>query len=155
MAKKIVAPESKFNGISIEDVKIKDQDEMTPEHARALRRAEVRQKFVGVPDQYAETNFFFRNYLYKDAHKLYPDSQNADHRFVDKCYPYAKGGLLLVDEPRSEIALKRAKDKHSHLVRMGIRHVVYEDEMDLFDLAKQEEDDGMVNGNQRPKNPTE
>lgn len=147
MSKKVIAPESKLNGMNVEDVaKDKNADVMTPAHRNALRRAEMRSKFVSPPECYAESNVFFRNYLFKDAHKIYPDAMQADYRFVDKCYPYAKGGMLLVDEPRTEMQLKRAKDRHVHLIKMGFRHIIFEENMSLIDFEMQEEADGLAHG---------
>ena len=55
-----------------------------------------------VSDQVAESTFYFRNYKYQNADKLWPNFLDVDQKFITKCYPYAKGGMLLVDEPTNE-----------------------------------------------------
>lgn len=143
---KIVAPESKKKE---KYVKFDDPEKETPEsaaHRRALKRQEIRKKFVSIDSQFAESNVIFRNYKFHNAHVVYPHVVDVDKRFVSKCYPYAKGGMLLVDEPRNEAEKKWALEKHAKLRELGFRHVIVETYieedgkqrlMDIFDLARQ------------------
>lgn len=122
----IVAPESNKKPLSEfsvgETPTVSDED--TPAHKKAILKAELRQKFVTLADQIAQHTLYFRNYKYQGADKAYPDSLHALQRFVTKCYPYAEGGLLLVDEPNNEREEKLAKDKQAVLKKLGFRHVV-------------------------------
>lgn len=136
---KIIAPETspkkgKYVNFDEEEAKPKP-DSAT--HLRNLKRAELRKIFVSIDSQFAESNVLFRNYKYHDAHLVYPNTVDVDQRFVSKCYPYAKGGLLLVDEPRNEREKIKAYEKQRKLQGLGYRHVVLEDGMDVYDLAKQ------------------
>lgn len=121
----------------------KDLDQESPEHTRALLRAELRSQFVTLAEQLAESTLFFRNYKYKGADKEYPDDLHALQRFVTKCFPHAKNGMLLVDEPKNEREAKLCFEKQIVLKKLGFRHVViqfYEglkSETTLHDCMKQ------------------
>lgn len=144
---KIVAPETRQKG---KYVNFDEEDKAKPDsvaHQKALKRSELRKTFVSVDSQFAESNHLFRNYKYTNANTIFPHSVDADKRFVSKCYPYAKGGLLLVDEPKNDKERVVMLEKHKVLRKLGFRHVVLEDWVenedgtkratDIYDLAKQ------------------
>lgn len=149
MTRKLNAPGSKLHGKSLDEIPKGDLDVMTPEHKRALNRFESRQKFVGVAEEFAEHKIFYRNYKFDINHKMFPGELDYDRRLVDKCYPYAKGGMLLVDEPRNKKKLQEAEEvKRPKLRAAGFRYVIVKDyvevgdnerkmETDLHDLAEQ------------------
>src|SRR5271166_6551822 len=123
----IVAPESEkkpLTEFSVGEIHSHPLDDDTPSHKRAILKAELRQKFITLADQVAESTTYFRSYKYKGADKAYPYSLHALQRFTTKCYPYAKGGLLLVDEPRNEREEKLAFEKQKTLKALGFRHIV-------------------------------
>lgn len=132
----IVAPESTkrpLSEFSVGEIHSHPLDQDTPEHKRAILKAELRQKFITLADQVAEHVLYFRNYKYKGADKAYPDSLHALQRFTTKCYPYAKGGLLLVDEPKNAREEKLAFEKQKVLKELGFRHIVISE----YDATKQ------------------
>lgn len=139
----VVAPESEklpLSSFSVGDAPQKDQD--PPEHKKALLRSEQRKVLITLADQVAQDTFYFRNYKYKGADKAYPDSLHALQRFTTKCYPYAKEGLLLVDEPRNPREEKLAFEKQKVLKALGFRHVVIAEydamkQVTLYDLMEQ------------------
>lgn len=144
---KMVAPEVKQKGKYVDfDAPEKEKPDSAA-HQRALRRADLRKQFISIDSQFAESNVHFRNYKYQDAHMIYPNVTDVDMRFVSKCYPYARGGLLLVDEPRNALEKEKAVRKQIVLRKLGFRHVIVEtyvpDEfgkqrlMDTYDLARQ------------------
>jgi hypothetical protein len=124
----LVAPESHRKPLTEFSVEEKNDpnpmDQETPQHKRALLKAELRQKFVTLADQVAQHTLYFRSYKYQGADKAYPDSIHALQRFVTKCYPYAKDGMLLVDEPKNEREAKLAFEKQKVLKKLGFRHIV-------------------------------
>lgn len=109
----------------------------SPAHAAALRRQELRQRFITLSDQIAESTLFFRNYKYRGADQLFPKDIEFDWRVVTKAYPNAKGGLLLVDEPRNEYEMLIAYEKQKTLKKQGFRHIVIEGDATLEDLLQQ------------------
>lgn len=136
--KVIIAPESTQKSVTIDfDDPEESKDVMTPEHKAALRRCELRKQFTSIQDQFAESNLYQRNYKYRNADKMYPGELDFDERIVTRCYPYAKGGMLLMDEPKNEKQKEKAYIKQKKLWEAGVRHVVFEEKMDVFDLAKQ------------------
>lgn len=131
MSKKtIIAPESKKNTytqLSSEESEKSSspgEDQNSYAHQMALKRCEDRKKFVTFSDQIAEHTFYFRNYKYQRANILYPRDLDSDYRFVSKCYPYAKCGMLLVDEPKNEHEYQMALKKQEALRKSGFKHIV-------------------------------
>ena len=132
MTRKLNAPGSKHHGKSLDDIPKGDLDEMPPEHRRALDRFESTQKFVGIAEEFAEHKVFYRNYKYDVNHKIFPGELDYDRRLVDKCYPYAKGGMLLVDEPRNRKKLQEAEEvKRPKLRAAGFRYVIVKDYVEV------------------------
>lgn len=104
--------------ISEESEKIKED--------RLITQYEVRKKFGTLSDQIAESNIYFRNYRYPKGREIYPDDLQSDFRIVTKAYPYAKGGMLLVDEPKTEKEASKMYEKQKRLKKLGLRHIVIE-----------------------------
>ena len=97
-------------------------DKDTPEHERLIAKVDARHRALAIADQIAESAVWFRNWKYPGADKLYP--LDPYMRFVDKYYPYAKGGPLLVDEPATELEYRKSLEKQVVLKRAGFRHIV-------------------------------
>lgn len=104
-------------------------------HNRALARADDRQRLIAVADHIAGHIHWVRNYKFAKADLLYPN--NPEMRTVDKCYPQAKGGMLLVDEPTDEGEALRCYEKQKILKAQGFRHVVIEKDTSLYDALEQ------------------
>lgn len=147
MAKKtIIAPEaskqSQLVEFSAKEVDTHKMDKETSEHKRALLKADLRKEFVTLAEQVARSKICFRNYKYQGADQLYPRLIDASQRFVDKCFPYAKGGMLLVDEPKSDKQIVLAREKHDKLVSKGFRHlIIIEGETTYYDAMMELGDD--------------
>lgn len=113
---------------------------LTPAHRAALQRQAEKQKplrYVTLADKIAEDTFFIRNYKYYGSDKQYPETVDHAMRTVSKAYPYAKGGLLLVDEPLNELEMIRAYEKAKTLKKLGFRFVVVERDSTLDMLLEQ------------------
>lgn len=103
----------------------KDKSDLnTPAHRNAMSRAEARQTLITIADQVAGHPQYFRNYKYKDCWKHFPS--DPEMQMVDKYYPHAKGGPLLVDEPQTESQMMKAYEKQRILKKAGFRHIVIE-----------------------------
>jgi hypothetical protein len=138
MKKVVIAPEASKAELRVSEVKdnqVQSGDEMTPAHRTALRKAEMRQQFNTLADQIAEHCLYFRNWKFHGADQVFPKDPEA--RFVTKMYPYAKGGMLLVDEPRTEKQMLQAYERHKFFNKKKIRHIVIEADSSLYDLLEQ------------------
>ena len=62
-----------------------------------------------------------RNWKFKNADKHFP--ADPEMRRVDRYFPYAEGGPLLVDEPISENDVKRCEKKAPIIASEGQRYV--------------------------------
>jgi hypothetical protein len=143
----IVAPEaSKKNQIvtlggdkipSLEEELASIPDTDSAAHKRSIMRTELRGQFITLSDHVAESDIFVRNFKFHEADKVYSDLAFVDYRFVTKMYPYAKNGVLFVDEPRNEPQAHVAYEKQKQLKKLGYRHIVIEDDTTLFDCLEQ------------------
>lgn len=130
MSKKrtIISPEaskSEMRNVTIgegEPTYTGDQD-----NSRAILRAEQRKKFVTISDRLAEDTTYFRGHKWDIFNKYYPTTDKALMRFVTKYYPYAKGGALFVDEPKTEREYEMAMQKHEAMKELSLRYVVVGD----------------------------
>lgn len=138
--KTIIAPEASIGEqrVDMEDGEVQTEsqkDETSPAHEKALRRVGSRQEFVTLSDQLAEHPLYHRNYKYPNGWKYFP--QNSEMHQVTKYYPLAKGGPLLVDEPRTENEMVLAYEKQKVLKKSGLRHIVVEKDSTMEDLWEQ------------------
>lgn len=132
---KVVRQGGKIPSLEEELASIPDTD--SQEHKRSIMRTELRGQFVTLSDHIAESDIFVRNFKFHEADKLYPDLAFVSYRFVTKMYPYAKRGVLFVDEPRNENEVLSAYHKQKQLKKLGYRHVVIERDSTLFDCLEQ------------------
>lgn len=142
MKKTIIAPEAKLKHQRVEldtdssqYLSDQEKDAKRNSEARALRSHELRQKFVTLADQVAESNLYFRNWKYKEGDQMYP--HDPDSRMVTKSYPHAKGGLLFVDEPRNQREMVKSYEKQKVLKKLGYRFIVIEADTTLYDCLEQ------------------
>lgn len=141
MSKKtIVAPEAKFENQRTEldesDLSVVEAESKTQADARhrnAMRKFEIRKRFISLAAQIAEDNLFITNVKYPGADKTYPDPKDADFRYVNKMYPNAKGGPLYVDEPITERDMLRSYARQKIIKKLGLRYIVIEKDSTLED----------------------
>jgi hypothetical protein len=109
----------------------------SPKHQALIAKIDERKRLIAIADKIAEHTFYYRNWKWPDADQHFPN--HVDLRFVDKCYPYAKGGMLLVDEPRDSVDADQSYMKQKLLKKLGIRHIVLEDNpaTTLYDALEQ------------------
>lgn len=114
-------------------VRYKDDAHMTEERLKAYY--DRRHKFVATSDQLAESLDYVLNWKWPGSDAFYPN--DPDMRLVDKYYPRAKGGPLLVDEPRGKHEVDLAYKKQKVLKSQGFRHLVIEEQAVFIDLIEQ------------------
>jgi hypothetical protein len=135
MGKRTVIAQGSGKKVEVETTEV--QNEMDSSHDNRVNRFESKKQFTSLADRIAESHLFIRNYKFKEADKLYARNTHIDYRFVSKIYPHAKGGPLLVDEPRSEHQSIVAYEKQKELKKLGYRHIVIEENSTLYDCLKQ------------------
>lgn len=78
------------------------------------------------------------NWKWPGANAMVPDGVSMDFKFVDKYYPLAKGGPLLVDEPTNDPKIvELCYEKQRVLKKLGFRHIVIEEDATLYDVMEQ------------------
>ena len=113
-----------------------DQD--SPKHRAAIEKCDARKRLIAVSDQIAKSLVWFRNWKWPGSEDMFPRS--VEMRTVEKYYPYAEGGPLLVDEPRDERDVVLCYEKQKVLKKLGFRHIVVESyprATTLFDALEQ------------------
>lgn len=95
---------------------------------------ERRSKLGSVADRLAGSTFHYRNWYYKEGKEKFPQHDNL--RYVSKMYPYAEGGMLLVDEPRFPYELERCNAKKEVLLKLGYRYLIITQSMTLSEAAE-------------------
>lgn len=117
---------------SLDDIIPPDQEAVQNER---LAKLEARREMVGLCDKIAESNVYFRNWKWPGCMELYPNDPGM--RMIDKYYPYAKGGPLLVDEPTFKDEVEKCYTKQKVLKQRGHRYVIIETDTDLVMALEQ------------------
>lgn len=116
-----------------------DQEDETAESLRKAQKAEEihkrRHSYTALSDEIAQNLYYVRNWKWPKSDEVFP--HHPDLRTVDKYYPYAKGGALLVDEPRDKHSIEWAYKKQKFLKSLGFRHIVIEENATLFEILEQ------------------
>lgn len=95
---------------------------------RRLDAALARRNRPGsISDIVANSKFYYVNWYYPEGRKEWPQHNNLRH--VQKMYPYAEGGPLLVDEPRLPYEFINCEMKAKVLKRLGYRYLVIRPKM--------------------------
>ncbi len=126
--KKIIAPEASAENreTTLEDQTAKDKDEMTYQHQRALARQAQRLTLISLSDKVAGDTVHIRNRKFPGADQVFESVVDVRMRFVSKFYPYANGGELYVDEPRTESEIQKCHEKRKVMKKLKLRYIVIE-----------------------------
>lgn len=137
--KKIVAPEStKVREVSLQDSEVEAQvSDKVKAHRRALQKYESKKQLLYPIERLAQDNLVIRNVKYPGADEDYPFDQYALFRFVSKIYPNAVGGPLYVDEPKNDVEIHRAYERHEKMKKRNLRHVIVESDTTFDHLLEQ------------------
>jgi hypothetical protein len=107
-------------------------------HERAVKRCNERNSFITFSDCLAQSVDYIMNVKWDLGDVNYPNS--PEMRTVNKFYPNAKGGPLYVDEPNDEQNATRCYEKQTKMRKLGLRYVVIEKNMGLYDVQMQLEE---------------
>lgn len=84
----------------------------------------------GLASKIAESDLSSRNFKFKDAETHFP--LRPTWRTVDRYFPNAKGGPLLVDEPEDKADIDACAEKAKVLKKLGYRYVYLTKETDEY-----------------------
>lgn len=139
--KTIVAPEAKqakrVDVHSHSDEEAQDIRDRVAAHKRALQTYESKQQYIYPLERLTQDKTVLRNIKFPGADDVYPGSHQALMRFCSSYYPNAKCGPLYVDEPKNEVELDRAYQRHKVMRKLKIKHVVLERDTTFEHLLEQ------------------
>lgn len=92
-------------------------------------------KAIPLSDRIANSNICTKNFKWKEADIDFPNQPWMRH--VDKYYPFAEGGPLLVDEPQLKHQLQTCDLKKELLRSHGYRYLVLTKESTLESAAEE------------------
>lgn len=127
--KQIVAPQAS-GGMKVTEVEEDAPmpgDDNSAAHRRALARAAERQQFVTIAERIAKDSMHYKHYKWPGADREFPESIDAPMRFVSKYFPYAEGGPLYVDEPKTALEARRCAEKAELFKKWKMRYVIIND----------------------------
>jgi hypothetical protein len=87
-----------------------------------LDRAKPVQRFTSVAEKVARSSIYTTNWYYPGSQKDFPYHERLKR--IDRYFPYAEGGPLLVDEPMDEAELALCERKRPKLKERGFRYVI-------------------------------
>lgn len=102
------------------------EDDPSVEQADKVRSQKIlmiaarRGRMLGPADKIANEHMHHSNWYYEGAARLFPD--DPEMRLVNRYYPYAEGGPLLIDVPTTKWGIKRCKEKAEVLNKAKIRY---------------------------------
>lgn len=138
--KKLIAPEaSKQKDTELMVPSYEDQDikKKIDSNKRELAKYETKSQYLYPVERLAQDKLTILNVKYPGSDEDYPHVQDVLFRFVNKVYPNAKGGPLYVDEPRNEVQVHRAYERHEKMKKRKLRHVIMERDTDYSHLLEQ------------------
>jgi hypothetical protein len=87
-----------------------------------MERIQLRKANKGRAEKLAGDFQMEMKWQFPEARECFPDEPWM--RFVDKYFPFAKGGALLVDEPMLDEQIERCKRKAIVLKELGYRYIM-------------------------------
>lgn len=88
-----------------------------------------------IADRIAGSTFHYRNWYYPGGREEF--EQNEKLRYVDKMYPFAEGGQLLVDEPTHQFQIEACELKGKFLKEKGFRYIIVRPQMTLAQVIEE------------------
>jgi hypothetical protein len=112
-----------------------DKDIVTAKKRDAYKQLK---HFPSVAEKLAKSSIYYRNWYYPEGKISHP--HELWMHYVEKMFPYAAGGALLVDEPRTEAEFMDCEKKASVLRPLGYRYMIVTEHSEFYDLATELED---------------
>jgi hypothetical protein len=112
-----------------------DQAEKPASVVAVSSHGPAQEKQHAVARELAASDVVLRNWKWPDADQDFPYEPQL--RTVEKYYPLAKDGPLLVDEPSTESEMQDCERKRAAISRRGLRYVAIGARTDVIDAAQQ------------------
>lgn len=115
-------------GVMPESDESRAEKRRTERHTEVLTRSTLRGGFASVAEQVAGSSSFYRNHIFAALREHFKAKGSFDQRLwtVSRYFPFADGGALAVEEPRSEADRVNSVAKIAVLRGVGIRCVLIE-----------------------------
>lgn len=94
--------------------------------------------YTDLASQAADSRLSCRNWKFNNADAHFP--YDVDLRRVDRYFPYASGGPLLIDEPMTEKEEKNCEKKRKAIDKEGQRYAIITRDMELNEVLEQIKD---------------
>lgn len=117
------------------DTTILEDDSSKQKEAVLLSIAKRRSLPHSIADRIAGSTFHYRNWYYPGGREEF--QQNEKLRYVDKMYPLAEGGQLLVDEPTHQFQIDYCEMKRKFLKSKGFRYIIVRPQMTLEQVVEE------------------
>jgi hypothetical protein len=105
---------------------------------KSLKLAEKKNDLIGIPEIIANDKFCYLNWYFPKSQTMFPN--HPQMRLVDKYYPRAEGGPLLVDEPVYPADIDACRVKSIALKAEGHRYLYLTPGMTVEEARKQLEE---------------
>ena len=102
---------------------------------KELPEPRSRRSFLGMSADVAQDDHYIRNTRIPNSLKWFPVDPLL--RTVDKYFPYAVGGPLYIDEPKSNAEIEQCLKKAEALKAEGARYAYIGPDMELDDVLVQ------------------
>lgn len=102
---------------------------------RALAMAKKDKELITPIQRIAGSKICHRNWTVHQFKEVFP--QNAYRWVVGEYYPYAAGGGMFFDFPKTETERRDCEVKRKTMKRLGWKYAVVVDDMDEHDIAQQ------------------
>lgn len=96
--------------------------------------------YTTTAEQVAKSKLYVRNWYVPEIKNLSPYKWSDRWCRVDKYFPYAEGGPLLVDEPDGEIDLELCLNKQKKMREWSYRYIVVDQNTKFFEAMQQLEE---------------
>jgi hypothetical protein len=109
-----------------------DKDQDTAKHKARLSRSK---EWRSLAEELAKDKLYYKNHYYPGNKEFMRDHPRM--RFVDRYFPYAKGGPLYVDEPMDKDEIALCEKKRDFMKEHKLRYVIIEPKAEFQSLFEQ------------------
>jgi hypothetical protein len=108
-------------------------------------------EYTSLSDQVAGDKFYYTSHYWTECKEDFPGDPSM--QYVDKYYPWADGGALLLDEPQYDYEIEGCKVKAKVMLMHRYRYVYITPRMTLEEAQEQlEKHDVMVDSKNKSSN---
>lgn len=108
---------------------IRKQPEGTYLAPEKPKEPKPRAEWKSLPEELAQSSVYICRWYFKGGEREFPYQNNL--QYVDRYFPYAQGGALLMDFPQDDDELKLCEKKAPIIRKNGYRYLIVEKSMDI------------------------